>query len=284
MRQEVRTRITATDSTARSALRGVGRAALWVVLGLLVVRVLLADPSVPAPVPQGHGIGADPGRTAFAVRFARTYLSDPSAGALAPLLAEGAKVGAGAPPSAGGPDFVLQAEVVGAKRLGDGHSVLTVACELRDARVLYLAVPIARSGAGEVAALGAPSLVAAPSAAGVDSTERPQPIAGSAAGPIEALVAKFLPEYVAASDPGSLSYLVAPGAVVQPLAGALSLAGVSGVSQLGPGEGPRRAVLAAARLSDPESGASYPVVYRLALRKGGGDGRWYVEAIEGASA
>ena len=39
-------------------------------------------------------------------------------------------------------------------------------------------------------------------------------------------------------------------------------------------------VLAAARVMDPASGASYPVAYRLDLLK---RGRWYVQAVEGAS-
>jgi hypothetical protein len=74
---------------------------------------------------------------------------------------------------------------------------------------------------------------------------------------------------------------VAPGAVVAPLGGGLDLAAISGVTQLGSGEGPRREVLAVARLTDPASGATYPVVYRLELVKGA---RWYVRGVEGASA
>ena len=160
--------------------------------------------------------------------------------------------------------------------------MLTVAAELRDARTLYLAVPIVRGSAGEVAALGAPSIVAAPGSAGADSGERPQPLAGPDAEAIGGLVAKFLPEYVAESEAGSLSYLLAPGAAVTPLGGAVSLDGVTGVTQLGAGEGPSRVVIAAAQLSDPESGASYPVSYRLEVVKAGG--RWYVAGVEGAPA
>ena len=89
--------------------------------------------------------------SAFAVRFARTYLADPSASVLAPFLAEGVRVGTGNPPETESAD-VAQAEVSDVKDLGDGRAVLTVACELRDARTLYLAVPIVRSEAGEVAA------------------------------------------------------------------------------------------------------------------------------------
>jgi hypothetical protein len=264
----------------RSLLRGLGRAAIWTVLALLLVRGALAssDHGTATPGNPGEAAGIAQRNSAFAVRFARAYLSDPSPGALAPFLAEGARVGTGRPP--GGGEAVAQAEVTESEPLGDGRAVLTVACELRDTRTLYLAVPIARSQAGGVAALGAPSLVAAPSRAGADPA-RPRPLAGADAGAIEALVAKFLPAYVAASDASDLAYLVAPGAAVQPLGGALEFASLSGVSQLGSGEGPRREVLAAARLTDPASGATYPLVYRLELVKGA---RWYVRAVEGAVA
>jgi hypothetical protein len=280
VRQEVGTKVRSTNSSVRSLLRGTGRVAIWTVLGLLLIRGVLAEPSSGTPAPIGASAGVDPSSAAFAVRFARAYLADPSKDRLGPFLAEGVTVEPGRPPDSESAD-VVQAEVSESEELGDGRSVLTVACELRDARTLYVAVPIVRTEAGEVAALGAPSIVAGPGAAGVDSSERPQPLAGSDAGAIQELVAKFLPEYVAASDGGSLSYLLAPGASVQPLGGAVELVEVTGVTQLGPGEGPRRTILAAARVTDPASGATYPVAYRLELVKGG---RWYVESVEGASS
>jgi hypothetical protein len=246
------------------------------VLGLLLLRGIVAAPAGQAPVAAAPGLVADQASAAFAARFARAYLEEPAAGALTPYLAEGAKLGTGRPPQGG--ELVAQAEVTETDELGDGRAVLTVACELRDSRTLYLAVPIVRSKAGEVAALGAPSIVAAPAAAGADP-ERPQPLAGSDAGAIQALVEKFLPAYVEGSEPSDLAYFVAPGAVVAPLGGGLDLAAISGVTQLGSGEGPRREVLAAARLTDPASGATYPVVYRLELVRGA---RWYVRGVEGA--
>jgi hypothetical protein len=248
------------------------------VLGLLLLRGIVAAPAGQAPVAAAPGLATDQASAAFAVRFARAYLEEPAAEALTPYLAEGAKLGTGRPPQGG--ELVAQAEVTGTDELGGGRAVLTVACELRDSRTLYLAVPIVRSKAGEVAALGAPSIVAGPAAAGADP-ERPQPLGGSDAGAIQALVEKFLPAYVEASEPSDLAYFVPPGAVVQPLGGGLGFRALSGVTQLGSGEGPRREVLAAARLTDPASGATYPVVYRLDLVKAP---RWYVRAVEGELA
>jgi hypothetical protein len=281
VRQEVSNNVRSSNSSVRSLLRGTGRVAIWTVLGLLLIHGVVAERTGAPPAAAEHSAAVDPPTSAFAVRFARTYLADPSGTALAPFLAEGARVGTGSPPQEDTGD-VTQAEVSGVEDLGGGRAVLTVACELRDARTLYLAVPIVRSGAGEVAALGAPSIVAAPGAAGVDSNEQPQAVAGPDAGAIQGLVAKFLPTYLAAGDAGSLSYFVAPSAAIQPLGGAVEFRATTGVTQLGSGEGPSRSVLAAARVSDPVSGAVYPVAYRLELVRRGG--RWYVEAVEGAGA
>jgi hypothetical protein len=271
------------SSSVGSLLRGVGRVALWVTIALLLVRglgaVLATPASVPSPSEAGRSGSEEEAGAAFAIRFSRAYLADPSPQALAPFLAAGARVGTGHPPSTAGAE-VVQAEVSSTQPLGDGREILTVACELRDARTLYLAVPIARSGAGEVAALGAPSIVAAPAVAGVEAS-RPQPLAGPDAAAIESLVGKFLPAYLAAAEESDLSYLLAPGAVVTPLAGSLELLGAPGVSQLGSGEGPRRTVIASARVRDPASGAAYPLAYRLELIR---RTRWYVRAIQGAAA
>jgi len=281
VRHEVSNKVRSSNSSVRSLLRGTGRVAIWTVLGLLLIRGIVAEPTATPPIAAEPSAAVDPPSSAFAVRFARAYLADPSGAALAPFLAEGARVGTGTPPQSEAAD-VAQAEVSGVRDLGGGRAVLTVACELRDARTLYLAVPIVRSEAGEVAALGAPSIVAAPGEPGADSIERPQAIAGSDAGAIQGLVGKFLPEYLAASDAGALSYFLAAGAAVEPLGGSVRFQAITGISQLGSGEGPSRSVLAGARVSDPASGAVYPVAYRLELVKRGG--RWYVEAVEGAGS
>lgn len=280
MSHTVSTKVRSTKSSARSLLRGTGRIAIWTVLGLLLLRGVLAEPSAPGTAAVRPAPAIDPASAAFAVRFARAYLEDPSAAALAPFLAEGVQVTGGAAPQGESAD-VAQAEVSAVRELGDGRAVLTVACDLRDSRTLYLAVPIVRPGAGEAAALGAPSIVAAPGGPGADSNERPQVLAGPDAGAIGALVAEFLPEYLSAGDGGSISYLLAPGASVQPLGGVVALEGITAVSQVGSAEGRRRSVLAEARVSDPVSGAVYPVAYRLRLLK---DGRWYVDGVEGAAS
>jgi Conjugative transposon protein TcpC len=242
----------AADSSVRSLLRSVGRVAIWIVLGVLLVRgagAVLAQPHTSAASRGARSVASDQASTALAVHFARTYLG-----------------------------AVSQAEVSATQRLGGGREILTVACELRDGRTLYLAVPISRSVAGEVAVTGVPWVVAAPSVAGVER-ERPRPLAGPDAAAIRSLVEKFIPAYLSARSPEDLSYLLAPGASVAPLAGSLELLGAFGaVSQLGEGEGRRRTVLVGCRLRYPASGAVYRLAYRLRVVK---RNRWYVEAVEG---
>ncbi|MET0558898.1 MAG: conjugal transfer protein [Solirubrobacterales bacterium] len=263
----------------RSAIRGAGRVALWALVALLLARGFFATVSGQgAPEPSTVRAGTGEAEEAFAVRFARSYLADPGDPALAGFLAENTALGGGRPPRIEA--AVAQAEVSATEGLGDGKAVLTVACELRDARTLYLAVPIARSRAGGVAVLGAPSLVAGPAVAGVES-DRPQPLAGEGAGEIALLARHFLTGYLSAESPGELAYLVAPGTAIQPLGGAFRFLSFLGVEQLGFGEGPRRELVARIRAEDTQSGAIYPLAYRLGVRK---DTRWYVTALAGVAS
>ena len=262
-----------------SVLRAAGRVALWALVGLLLLRGISGVLTEPRPADRGvatHSIVSDPATAAFAVRFARTYLSEPSPQALAPFLAPGAV--APAPIGTGPVAQVEQAEVAGVRDLGDGQAVVTVACELDDARTLYLAVPIVREDAAEVAAQGVPALVAGPAGVG-EGVEAPRPLVGPDAGAITELVRRFLPVYLSATSPGDLSYLLAPAAVVTPPGGGFELAAVASVKQLGEGEGPRRTAVVNARVRDAATGAVYPLAYRLQLVR---RDRWYVERVEGA--
>lgn len=266
-----------------AALRPVGRVALWAVLAVLLIRggaaILESPEHIPAPVAGTEASGPGQPAEALAVGFARAYLESPAPDDLRAYLAEGAHLGAGHRPGAGG--GVAQAEVVRSAPLGGGRWVLTVSCDLRDARTLYLAVPIVRRAAGEAAALGAPSIVAVPAPAGADP-ERPRPIAGPGAAAIGELVSKFIPAYVSGAKASELSYLLAPGATVVPLGGALEVASAGRAEQLGGGEGAGRDLIVGVRLRDPASGAVYPLDYRLAVVERAR--RWYVAAVEGAVA
>jgi hypothetical protein len=264
--------------TVAAALRTAGRVTLWAVLGLLLVRgagSVLAGPARGEPTARPTGL-SNPATSAFAVRFARAYLSGASSQELAPLLAPGTRV---PPRGAAVPGVeVEQAEVAGSEAVGAGQAIVTVACELADARTVYLAVPTVREGADGVAAAGAPAVVAGPAGVGEDVAS-PRPIAGPEAAAIGELVRRFLPAYFSASEPADLSYLLAPGAVVVPPGNGLRPLGVTSVKQIGDGEGRHRTVLATVRVRDPLSGAGFGLAYRLDVAR---RGRWYVDRVEGA--
>jgi hypothetical protein len=222
-----------------------------------------------------RGDVVDPTTSAFAVRFARAYLGGSSPQELTPLLASGVR---GVSGTTGTGAAVAQAEVAGVQSLGAGQAIITLACELRDARTLYLAVPIVRASAGGVAATGAPAVVAGPAGIG-EEVDAPRPLAGPDATAIGDLIRRFLPVYFSASSPDDLSYLLAPGAVAVPPGNGLQPLGVPSVKQVGDGEGARRTVLATARVRDPLSGEVLQLGYRLEVSR---HGRWYVNRVEGA--
>lgn len=269
----------AGSRTVGASLRAAGRVALWALLGLLLLRgagSVLSESAGKAGTRGAQNPAIDPATSAFAVRFARLYLGDPGSDELTSLFAPEAAPARSAFRGSGDP--VAQAEVAGARDLGGGQSLVTVACQLDDGRVLYLAVPITRASAGEVAAAGAPALVAGPAVAGASITS-PRPLEGSDAPAIADLVRRFLPAYFGAESATDFSYLLAPGAEVAPPGAGLELRGVEAVKQLGEGEGGRRTVLADVRVGDAESGSTYELAYRIAVAR---SGRWYVERIEGA--
>jgi hypothetical protein len=263
--------------TVGGALRAAGRVALWALVALLLIEGISGVLSSPerARVEAGRGEAVDPARSAFAVRLARAYLSGSSPQELSPLLAPGAD----APGSYGEGVGVEQVEVAGIEDLGASEAIVTVAAELDDARTLYLAVPTVRASAGGVAALGVPALVAGPAGVG-EPVEAPGPLAGPDAGKIADLARRFLPVYLSAPSAQELSYLLAPGAGVTPPGGGLEVTEVTSVKQLGSGEGPRRTVVAEARVRDSVSRSSFGLAYRLAVTRSGG--RWYIARVEGA--
>ena len=263
--------------TVGGVLRAAGRVALWGLVALLLLEGVSGVLSSPAPerASVDRAEASDPATSAFAVRFARAYLSGASPQELSPLVVSGVDV----PGFSGEGVGVEQAEVAGVDDLGAGEAIVTVAAELDDARILYLAVPIVRASAGEVAAQGVPALVAGPAGVG-EAVEPPQPLAGPDAGEIADLARRFLPVYHSAPSTQELSYLLAPGVVVTPPGGGLEVTDVPSVKQLGSGEGPRRTVVAQARVRDSLSASSFGLAYRLEVTRN--EGRWYVARVEGA--
>jgi hypothetical protein len=262
----------------RGPLRSVGRVALWAVVVLLLVhgaKSVVSEPTPAASPSSGdtqasHSDAVD----TFAVRYVRAYLAQPSAAGVQSLLAPGAEVPGGGESTE---TQVAQAEATATRALSDRRAVVTVWCELLTGRVVYLAVPTIRDDADGVAALGPPAFVSAPGIGRVEDTaERSQPIPGADAGEIRELAARFTETYLSATDPAGLKYLTAPAVTITPVGG-FEVVGAVTVRQLGGGGGSSRTVLATVRAQD-ESGARFPVAYRLQVER---RDRWYVAAVEG---
>jgi hypothetical protein len=259
-------------------LRTVGRVALWAVVALFLIRgagsVLTGNTEGSAQEKVQADHSTNEAVTAFAVRYARAYLADSSPQSLTAFLAPGATV-----PSGGGPapesDRVAQAEATAFKANGDGREIVTVACELVNGQVSYLAVPTVRDRAGGVAAVGAPAFVAAPGIRRSDiDPEQSQPIPGADAGAVRQLAERFTETYLSGTSAADLEYLTAPDSSIAPLGGFQPVGRVS-VRQL---DSPAGRVVTAAVKGESASGTVYPLTYRLLLEK---RDRWYVAAIEG---
>jgi hypothetical protein len=271
-------------SSLRGVARTAGRIALWVFIGLVLVRGLgdvLSGAGEQSAAPQPAPAAAFPGdeARAFAAGFARVYVESPSAGALAPYLAQGLADRLGTRP-ARSRARVVQVSPAGERVVGSGRALITVACELAGPahRVLYLAVPVARDPSGGLSVFGLPSVVAAPPAGQADP-EQAQPVAGAEAAEIRRLAERFLTAYLPGAEAGDLAYRLAPGTAIAPVGGGLRLVEVTEVGQLGDAAATRRTVLVEARVRDAASRATYPLAYRLEVVR---RDRWYVSGVQGA--
>lgn len=270
-------------SSLRGVARTAGRIALWVFIGLVLVRGLGdvlsgAGQQAAAPQPAAAAFPGDETR-AFAASFARVYLESPSAGALAPYLAQGLADRLGTRP-ARSRARVAQVSAAGERVVGSGQALITVTCQLAGParRVLYLAVPVARDPSGGLSVFGLPSVVAAPPAGQADP-EQAQPVAGAEAAEIRRLAERFLAAYLPGAEAGDLAYLLAPGTAIAPVGGGFRLVEVTDVGQLGDAPATQRTVLVQARVRDAASRATYPVAYRLEVVR---RDRWYVSGVQGA--
>jgi hypothetical protein len=278
------------STTPAVFLVGVARVALWLLLGFLLVRgagdVLASGErtarSGDAPV-LAQSPWPDDGARAFAVDFARAYLSysPRHPGRYARELAQfvsGELAGPVVPRFAqrGARQVVQTATVAEATRLDESHALVTVAASLATDGVStrYLTVPVARDAGGGLAVYDLPSFSAPPA--------RAQPVADEAealpAGE-ESAIGDVLQRFFAAflaGRAGELEYFVPAGVRLGALGQRYELAGVESLAQVGAGSARGRTVLAVVRARDARTRAVYALRYRVALVR---RDRWYVAAI-----
>jgi hypothetical protein len=249
-------------------------AALWGALAS--ARYAIAPPRPPRATTSEASVLPDRAAEAFAVLFARRYLTwaaarpQAYAESLAPFAGEGlAERGGVALPSAGSQE-ARWAEVV-QERLGPaGERVYTVACETAPTGLLYLSVSVLRTPGGALALAGYPAFVGPPAAtAGEDPGEAFRDVEVPA---LRTVVERALRNFLAGQSTDLAADLAAGAAVSLP-AQPLAMGSLERLKWI-PGA---ESVLAAVQASDAR-GVQYTLQYELDVAQVGG--RWEVSAIQ----
>ena len=283
-----RSRAAPGASTPSALLARLGRMVLWLLVAVLLIRgaadvLARREPAAAVhAVPAARAAWPDDEARAFAVDFARAYLSysprapESSAAALrafvAPDVADSVlpEFGKGAAPHA-----VVAATVARAAVVDGRHALVTVAVD--DGR--YLTVPVARDGAGGLVVYDLPSFAAPPARASVEP-EAVDPLSGADQDEIRDVLERFFRAFLA-GDERQLAYFVPTGVRMGALGRRHALAGpVSAMQAAGPATGRVRDVLATVRARDVASGAVYALRYRLRLVR---DERWLVAELNDAT-
>jgi len=264
-----------------------GRAVLWTVLAFVALRGvtdLLGNEDVPARVVAAGAAPAwpDDEAQAFALRFARAYLSrsrrypgverQTVAAMAAPELRDALTVSV---PSRVRPQAVPEVSVARVVGLDRDRALVTVACTVlgRSISTRYLAVPVARDAAGGLIVFDLPSFTSPPRPANAPRLAQREPLEGSEADAVNALVRRFLAAYLA-GDREQLPFVMARDAVPPaPLGERYQLVDLERVQRLD-----HARVTAVARVRESESRAVYTLRYRLRLKR---TDRWLVLGVEG---
>jgi Conjugative transposon protein TcpC len=277
--------------TVGGLLARFGRAVLWLVVGVVLIRGLASTfvtdrraGVIPARVAAAATWPGDAARS-FAVEFATVYLTHSptdDAGADAARLeafASSELVAEMAPRFEGreSHEAVRSATVAGVARIDRDHALVTVAATVDGPTSRRLVtVPIARDDRGGLVVDDLPSFAAAPPRAATDTPE-PEPLLGPERAAIVAVLTPFMRAYLA-GDGSALTYLVPPGTRIAAAAGRWELLNLTSVSAAGPASDAGRVVLVALQARDVRSRAMYALRYRVRLVR---RDRWYVAALNG---
>jgi hypothetical protein len=272
----------ATTTSSLWRLRGSLHLTRWVLytdaaVGVATtIRFAIAPPSPPAPrVPNVQRI--DLAAEAFATLFARRYLTwdanrpDAYTQALAPFLGDGVDPNAGLRPPATGTQTVQWAEVVQARNVSPAEHVYTVAAEASPARVLYLAVDVARDPVRGLALARYPAFVGPPAShpATTLSSDRGADVGDAS---LLRVVERALRNYLAGSASNLAADLVAGAHVTLP-PNPLALQQLTQLQWRLDGTGVLATVVA-----DDQRGVAYTLSYELDVVSA--SGRWEVVAIQ----
>ena len=281
-----------TPRTIGELLARLGRALLWLLVAVLLLRGLastFATEKPPTVVHAPRAAGAmwpDDEARAFAVEFVTAYLThsptdEPGAyAANLKVFATPELVTELAPRFEGRElrEAVRSATVASVARIDDDHALVTVAAVLDGLSSRRLVtVPIARDGHGGLVVDDLPSFASAPARAAADTPEL-EPLLGAERRAIVDVLTPFMRSYLA-GDSAALSYLVPPGRHIVAAAGRWELIDLTSVSAAGSATREGRIVLVAVQARDVRSRATYALRYRVRLVR---RDRWYVAALNEA--
>ena len=277
--------------TASGLVKRLGRALLWMLVVVLLLRGLASvlEPRKPTPAvhaPRPAPAWPDDDARAFAADFARAYLSyspkrpQTSARAVqafaAPELASSVapEYGEHAPRQA-----VASVMVARTAKLDARHALVTVAATVEGAPTTrYLTVPVARDATGGLVVSDLPSVAAGPARASVEQPAT-EPLAVSERAAITPVVTRFLRAYLA-GDASGLEYLVPAGVRIRAPTHGQQLVDVGELALAEPPSGHERLVLVALRARDLAGDSVSSLRYRLRLVE---RDRWYVAAVNEAT-
>jgi hypothetical protein len=277
-------------STPAAFLKSFGRAVLWLLVAVLLIRGLadVLARSAPAAAVRSAPVAPvawpDDEARAFAVEFARVYLGtspkapDRYASAVRRFVAPDVADVVVPEVAKGAPAVTVGAVTVArSARIDADHALVTVAADAGGS-TRYLTVPVARDGAGGLVVYGLPSFAAAPPRAQVEPASA-DPLSGPDAGAIEDVVTRFLKAFLA-GDAQQLAYFVPSGVRMGALAQPVEMVGPVSVTETAPAEGRWRDVLATVSARDSASGAVYPLAYKVRLVR---EDRWLVASVNDAT-
>jgi len=278
--------------TSGGLLKRLGRAVLWLLLVVLLLRGVASvlEPREPATVVQvprsTAALWPDDDARAFAADFARAYLSyspkrpEVSARAIQAFAAQ-ELVNTIAPEYADGAMAQAAGSVTVARTasLDEWHALVTVAATVEpEATTRYLTVPVARDDDGGLVVSALPSFAAAPRRASLQEPAT-EPLSVAERAVIEPVVSRFLRAYLA-GDASGLQYLVPAGVQIAAPTAGYELLEVSALSLARPVSGRERVVLASVRARQKQGGGVFSLLYRLRLVR---RDRWYVAAVNQAT-
>jgi hypothetical protein len=239
-------------------------------------RYAIAPPRTAGPVAIQRGPAPrDQAAEAYAVLFARRYLTwdaaDPqgSAAALAAFAGGGMELDAGLQLPLSGRQQVKWAEVVQQRLAARGEHVYTVAAQTDAAGLLYMTVRVARVADGSLALSGYPAFVGAPAASSARLSGHPREVTDPA---LAIVVGRALRNCLAASG-SELAADLTSGARVSLPALALSLESVQRLDWSPDG----RSVVAVLRAQDARR-VQYTLAYEVDVVHV--QGRWEVSAVQ----